>query len=258
MSDYQKVEVSTGEQDGGAAFSEEDTQYLEQKEAQQAQEAPERPAWLPEKFESAEAMAEAYAALESQFTQTQQSDSKPETAADSTADSTEEMGVGSFAEYTAEFTNTGDVSEESRQKLVDDFGLPREMIDGYVEGQKALLNEYYSDVFDSVGGEENYNSMLGWAAENLPEGEQQAFNQSVVEGTRDQMMFAVKSLASRWASETGGSPKPLIQGSTGFEGAAGGFRSLAELTSAMKDKRYQSDPAYRRDVEKRLQNSNIL
>ena len=260
MADYQSIEVNTS--DESQAYSEQDAGYVEQQQQEEAQEtqgSEERPAWLPEKFESAEAMAEAYAALEAEYTKSRQDDEGGEESDDSTVSSTEPMEVGAFSQYTAEFTDTGDLSEESRQQLVDTHGLPREMVDGYVEGQKALLNEYYNAVYDSVGGEDQYNQMLEWASESLPEGEQEAFNNAVVHGSRDEMMFAVKSLASRWSAEGGQSnTKPLIQGDTGFMGASGAFRSLSELTEAMKDPRYQKDPAYRQDVENRLANSNVF
>ena len=71
------------------------------------------------------------------------------------------------------------------------------------------------------------------------------------------MMFAIKSLASRWG---GAEPKaaPLLQGNTGSINASGAFRSLAQVTEAMRDPRYTKDPAYRKDVEARLANSNVL
>ena len=137
------------------------------------------------------------------------------------------------------------------------MGIPREMIDQYIEGQKSIMNSLFDDVYSTVGGEDNYNNMLAWAGENLSPDEQEIFNESVVSGTPAHMMFAVKSLASQWQSQTSGRT-PLLQGSTGSADASGGFRSLAELTSAMKDARYTQDPAYRKDVEMRLANSDIL
>ena len=262
MAEYQKVEVATGQEDGGKAFSEEDVEYLEKavEEGQEAEAAEERPAWLPEKFQSAEDMATAYSELEAQFTSSKQSAAKGEEPTEEAAAAPQPMGLETYSQYTSEFADTGDISEESRIELVESIGVPREMIDAYVEGQKALLGQYYSDVHATVGGEANYEEMLRWAGETLPEAEQNVFNEAVVNGTRDQMMFAVKGLATQWTSQTGSSPtsKPLIQGSTGFEGASSGFRSLAELTAAMKDPRYSKDPAYRKDIESRLGNSSIL
>ena len=265
MADYQKVEINQGED--SAPFSEEDLQGLE-KESQEQEAAAEvraseeaqreqdivnenRPEWLPEKFSSAEDLVNAYSELESQFTKEKQDSPEGEEAP-----APEPLSADTFNKYHEEFTETGDVSEESREAIVN-MVLPREVIDAYIEGQKAVMDQQFNAVYQEVGGEANYSQMLEWATQNLPDGEQKAFNDAVVGGTEDQMMFAIKSLVSRWKGS--GDVKPsLIQGNTGYADASGGFRSIAELTTAMKDPRYTKDPAYRKDIENRLSNSNIL
>jgi len=47
----------------------------------------------------------------------------------------------------------------------------------------------------------------------------------------------------------------LVQGKPPSTGS--GFRSQAELVQAMSDPRYDSDPAYRQDVARKLERSNI-
>jgi hypothetical protein len=256
MSDYQKVEIVQGETE---AFSEQDIQNLEQ-EAPQEEQAErveeQRPQWLPEKFDSPEAMAKAYGELESNYTRDKQASESGEESSEETPKISESLSVESFSPFAEEFDTTGDISNESRT-AIEGMGIPREMIDSYIEGQQSLVNSLFDDVYRSVGGEEQYNQMLNWAGENLAPEEQEVFNDAVMGGNSAQMMFAIKSLSSQWQSHT--SPRtPLLQGSTGSANAHGGFRSLAELTAAMKDVRYTKDPAYRKEIETRLDNSNIL
>ena len=259
MAEFQRVEIPIQE-DG--PLSEQDVKNLEQEatpEGQEQQVDDQRPEWLPEKFSNPEDLAKAYTELQSEFTKARQSGETGDETSSETVRGDQELSIESFSTFTDEFNETGDVSEEAREKIVNEMGLPREMIDGYVEGQKALLELHFKTVYGEVGGQENYEEMTKWAAEALPEGEQDAFNAAVMDGDQDQMFFAIRSLAARWKSETGGgSPTPLVQGSTSATGATGGFRSLAELTAAMKDPRYGKDPAYRKDIETRLSNSNIL
>jgi len=262
MADYQSVEIGTS--DGvGEAYSPEDLQKIEEMN-QSEQEAPaeaqeqfdeERPAWLPEKFGSPEEMAKAYEELQSQFTKDRQEGS--EDANEQAQGDLTPLSTNDFAEFNDEFAQTGGISEESISKI-EGWGIPREMIEGYIEGQKALLDTHYNTIYSEVGGEENYGEMLSWAAETLPEGEQDAFNRAVMQGTPDEMMFAVRSLAGRWMSSEGRPSAPLVQGSTSAVGASGGFRSVGEVTAAMRDPRYQKDAAYRRDVEQRLANSSVI
>jgi len=258
MAEFQRVEIPTPE-DG--PFSEQDVNNLEQEEQAEVQEEQvneERPQWLPEKFETPEEMAAAYSELQAQFTKERQSATESAESPEEASGDAPPATVESFKEFSNEFNETGDVSEESRNMIVENMGLPREMVDAYVEGQKALLNTQFDSVYETVGGEDRYGEMMSWAADNLSEGDQNAFNDAVTQGSNDQMMFAIRNLSARWQLESGTGGTPLIQGSTSSTGASGGFRSLAEMTTAMKDPRYAKDPAYRKDIETRLSNSNIL
>ena len=272
MADYQKVE--THEDAGDAAFSEADLEGLKQEAADQeaAQQAKleeetqreaqitgeERPEWLPEKFDSAEAMAKAYSDLESKFTKDQQEGSETLISKGERDSESPSVSLDDFAEFNTEFAETGDISEDSRAKI-EGWGIPREMIDGYIKGQQAMLDTHFRSIYEEVGGESNYENMISWAKESLPPGDQTAFNEAVVNGTPEQMMFAIRSTASRWRAETGTpSTMPLIQGDTGSAGASGSFQSVAQLTEAMRDPRYTKDPAYRKDIETRLSHSNIF
>ena len=251
MAEYQKVEIVKEE---SQPFSEDDIQKIEEQEqAQEAEEfeEEERPEWLPDKFGSPEELAKAYAELQTNFTRQRQG-GEDEGDAEQPAPS---EGFD-FTQYSAEFAEHGALSDDSIQ-AIEAQGIPREMIDGYIAGQQALLDAQFNSIYSEVGGEESYNNMIEWAGDNLSEGEQAAFNRAVMEGTQDDMMFAIRGLALRYQSQGGGS-KPLVQGTTSSTGASSGFQSLAELTAAMKDPRYTKDPAYRKQIEHRLSSSNIL
>src|SRR5210317_1457091 len=237
MAEYQKVEIV---KDESQPYSEDDIQKIEEQEQpQEAEESEEeeRPEWLPDKFGSPEELAKAYIELQSNFTRQRQSGEDEGDAEQPTPNE----GFD-FTQYSSEFAENGALSDDSIQ-AIEAQGIPREMIDGYIAGQQALLDAQFSSIYSEVGGEERYNSMVEWAGDNLSEGEQNAFNRAVMEGTQDDMMFAIRGLAMRFESQGGGA-RPLVQGSTSSSGASSGFQSLAELTAAMKDPRYTKDPAY--------------
>jgi len=251
MAEYQKVEIV---KDESQPYSEDDIQKVEEQEQPQEAEEfeeEERPEWLPDKFDSPEELAKAYIELQSNFTRQRQS-GEDEGDAEQPAPN---EGFD-FTQYSSEFAEHGALSDDSIQ-AIEAQGIPREMIDGYIAGQQALLEAQFNSIYSEVGGEESYNDMIEWAGDNLSEGEQAAFNRAVMEGTQDDMMFAIRGLAMRYQSQGGGA-QPLVQGSTSATGASSGFQSLAELTTAMKDPRYTKDPAYRKQIESRLSVSNIL
>jgi ATP-dependent Lon protease len=83
-----------------------------------------------------------------------------------------------------------------------------------------------------------------------------AFNTSVNSGDLEQAKLSVKGLMAQYTTVEGNEPRLVKGTSTGD--AATVFRSTAELTAAMKDPRYKSDPAYRQDVIEKLGRSSIF
>ena len=264
MSDHQSVNIIPDNMENAPSLEQEAAameQQLGEPQAPQEVEVDEyteeRPAWLPEKFDSPEALAAAYASLQSEFSRVRGEQVEGEDYGEEG-----EIQIAPFSDedmmpFTMEFEQTGDLSETSRQALAE-RGLPREMIDRYVEGMQAQTHLELMNVYDTVGGEDNYAAMVDWAAQNLDPQEQESFNHIVTTGDQNAMMFAVNSLRARWEA-SGQMPQPqLLQGDSGFEGAYERFESLAQVTAAMKDPRYKTDSAYRRSVELRLAQSQVL
>ena len=131
------------------------------------------------------------------------------------------------------------------------------MVDNYLEGQVAMAHQIESRVYDSVGGQENYQMMTDWASDNLNEYEVEAFNHMMESPDPNQVNFAVQGLASRFMLENQNDEPNLLSGSGG-EGLGSRYESVQQLTTAMSDPRYHADPAYRREVTDRLSRSNIM
>ena len=162
---------------------------------EQTQEA--RPEWLPEKFNSPEDLSKAYGELEKQYTQSRQeaAQAKEATASDvETSNASETEGEAreavenaglNFDDMRAEFAETGELSEQTYKDL-QDKGIPKDMVDAYVEGQQARATQYSNEIFSYAGGEESYKGMTEWAADNLSDSEIDAFNDAITSGNTSQ------------------------------------------------------------------------
>jgi hypothetical protein len=162
-----------------------------------------------------------------------------------------EISADQFAKYSQELTAGGKLSDSSYAEL-EKQGIPKNIVDSYVQGQMALVQQAQQEVFTAVGGADSYKAMVDWAASNLGPDEVTAYNAAVESGNKNQIMFAVKGLQARFAAQ---SEPRLVTGDGGK--VARGFRSSAEVIEAMKDPKYKSDPAYRADVERRMAVSNF-
>ena len=220
-----------------------------------------KPKWLPDKFESPEDMAEAYAQLEQKLSSRdtqQETKSQQKTPPATTPPPVSRRPTNQdidFERYAREFAEQGVLSENSYKEL-SQRGMTEDVVDTWLTGQQALADETVNLAHDAVGGEEEYNSLMEWSANSLEEKEIDAFNRAIETPNTDDVVFAIKSLNARRQMEEGQSPT-LLQGDTGGTGI-NSFQSVAQLTKAMNDPRYSNDPAYRDEVTQKLSQSSIM
>jgi len=213
--------------------------------------AMDRPQWLPEKFKTPEELVKSYQELESKLGKPKQEpEGKPEgeSSPHSQRDLQEETPNESadFSKYEQEFVSTGNLSEESITEITDKYKLPKQYVETYIAGLQALQAQQLNSGYALVGGEQNYTSMIEWAKVNLSPQEIQDYNTQVTSGKPEATKFAIEALHSRYKAAVGDAPN-LISGNTG-QPSSNGFKSRAEITSAMSDPRYAKDPAYRKEV----------
>jgi len=225
------------------------------------QDQSDRPEWLPEKFKSAEDMAQAYAELEKKLGQAPKEDTEESEQVEEKAEDDEEQteentseAYKAVAEASKEFfENDGQLSEETYNAL-EKAGLPRDLVDSYAAGQQALLASEEGQIKSVAQG--NYDAMAEWANENLPQEEIDAFDEVVTGGSISQAKLAVQGLYARYQNEVGAKPK-LTQGAVAGTSTMP-FKSMQELARAQSDPRYKSgDKAYHEEIDRRLSVSNI-
>ena len=164
-----------------------------------------RPEWLPEKFNSPEDLAKGYSELEKQFTQSRQAEAEANQAESSqevpsgqaeAKEAVENAGLD-FEAMQAEFAESGELSENTYKDL-EAKGIPKEMVDAYVDGQMAKADAYSNELYGYAGGEEAYQEMSAWASENLSDSEIDAFNDAITSGNESQARLAIDGMASRY------------------------------------------------------------
>lgn len=218
--------------------------------------APARPAWLPEKFKSAEDMAKAYGELEGKL-----GGAKPPVAtpvapaidADGLPVVPSTVSAIDMASFEKEFVDTGAVSEASYKSL-QDKGLDKATVDQYVQGRMALAAQYEGTAFDVAGNKTEYAKLAGWAANNLQPEAQDVYNKAVRSGDVNTMKFAVEGLKARYDAVMGRPAiSPVVPNTT--TSTSTGYQTYTQMVTDMKDSRYKTDPDYRRSVEQKAANA---
>ena len=120
---------------------------------------------------------------------------------------------------------------------------------------ETLSEAQAQELMDQVGGEKAYKSMLDWAGDNFSKEEIEMYDGVMESGNPNAIFFAVQALQARY-NDAVGSDGQLLTG-RGAQNTDDSFRSQAELVAAMSDPRYDRDPAYRADLMRRLENSDV-
>jgi hypothetical protein len=217
----------------------------------------ERPSWLPEKFKSAEDMAQAYAALETKLGAgtPPAADAAPVVPTDSVVDAELSKGGMSLQEFSTEFDAKGSLSEESYAKLLAG-GYDKTIVDNYIAGQQARASLHSTEMKATVGGSEAYDRITTWAKSAMTPSEIDAYNLSVGSTNHDTAKLAMAGLKARYEAANGRDPS-LVKGNTGGNTSNDSFASNREITQAMRDPRYKTDSAYRSQVVAKLGRSNF-
>lgn len=218
---------------------------------------------LAGKYKSAQDLEQAYIELQkklgSQETQPEEQ-TEDEQAPEETTETDE--GVEFIGTLDSEFSESGELSAETLEKLSSMES--KDLVDAYFRYQdqlepqqpvgREMTDQEVSQIYDSVGGQQQYQQMTQWAAENLDADTVQAFDNVIDTGNVAAINLALRGLQSQY-NDSVGYENNMLQGKPAQ--AVNGYRSQAEVVRDMNDPRYDRDPAYRQEVMDKLANSNI-
>ena len=223
---------------------------------------------LAGKYKNAEDLEAAYLSLQKKLGQEETYEESEEGEGEEKGTdeevSDEAPAVSLINEASAEYyANDGQLSEETIAKFSEMSS--QDLVNAYLEIQAnnpqapqqavEMSEAQVNSVQNAAGGEANYNRVVEWAASNLPEAQNDAFDSVVDSGNPAAIGIAFQGLQSQY-NEANGYEGRMLQGKPA---ASSGdiFRSQAELVAAMGDPRYDSDPAYRADVIQKLEQSDL-
>jgi hypothetical protein len=244
--DYQEGEFTAEEQESlriGEALEQEQQQLL------------------AGKFKDAEDLEQAYIELQKKLGDpSQRNQQEEEPQAEEVEEPQGEVDASFLDQLWEESLN--EYSDETLQQLqqMDPTDLAQMYLEfrSQIENQEPVQTLGEADVEQLqgiVGGQEQYANMMGWAQQNLSDGEIEMYDAVMDRGDPLACFFAVQALAYRF-QDASGVDGQLLTGTTPSS-SQDVFRSQAELVRAMSDPRYDSDPAYRQDVAEKLERSNL-
>ena len=171
-------------------------------------------------------------------------------------------GIETIQEASREYyDNDGNISEETLGKF--DGMSARDLVEAYraiqentdpSESYPDLTDADMNTVYNSVGGQDQYEQLTSWAAENMDDKALDAFNSIIDQGNPTAIQIAVAGMKAEYDTQEGYEGRMLTGKAARTTDA---FRSQAEVVAAMSDPRYDRDPAYRQDLYDKLERSDV-
>ena len=231
---------------------------------------------LAGKYKNAEDLEKAYVELskklgeksteDSETTRdSDESDDGKETSEEEEETSEDSPALSLINEASAEYyENNGELKPETLEKF--NSMSSQDLVSAYLQAQKNnpqtqaaetpdLTEGDINTVRNAVGGQNEYDKIVGWAGQNLSQNEIQAFDDLVSTGNVGAIKLAVAGLKAEYENANG-FEGDMVSGKPSKR-SSDVFRSQAELVAAMSDPRYENDPAYRMDLIEKLDRSDV-
>tara|TARA_B100001029_G_C14934149_1_gene379403 strand:+ start:57 stop:857 length:801 start_codon:yes stop_codon:yes gene_type:complete len=221
---------------------------------------------LAGKYKDAQELEKAYVELQKKLGD---KDTDTETAsAEEQPEDTPKMSEGAtlITDASKEYFDNGNkLSEETLAKFSSLSS--QDLLKAYMEVQSnpefqqqnapaaEITTSQINQIKNSAGGEQAYAQVVNWAKSNLPTDQLTAFNEVVNSGSVQAIQLAVSGLKAEYDNANGVEGRMVTGKAPTNNGDV--FRSQAELVSAMNDRRYDNDPAYRQDVIEKLERSDL-
>ena len=227
----------------------------EEMEAQQEQ-------LLAGKYKDASELEKAYLELQGKLGEKSEGDSKDVESKNEPDKQAPKDTEPNFLDQLWEEGTNNKLSKETFEKLskMNPVDVAKMAMQQRSDLQKAPQTREFTDrdvqqIHGLVGGSDNYNNMMSWATQNVPEQEVNMYDAVMELGSPLAAYFAVQALALRY-QDAAGRDGQLVKGKAP-KSTADVFNSQAELIKAMEDDRYNDDPAYRQAIQNKLERSNI-
>lgn len=155
-----------------------------------------------------------------------------------------------------EYERTGDLSEETI-KALGDAGYPIEVVESFIEGRKAIEAKFTNAVYESVGGEKEYQKVITWASNNLQKKSIDSFNRAIDNNNIDAIVLMLEGMKAKMVAKMGTAKKSIHGSAKPHQSQPKGFASKADIIKAMSDPRYGREAKYTQEVERMMWATNM-
>lgn len=166
-----------------------------------------------------------------------------------------------WTRYSTEFAVSNSLSETTLTEIKKKTNLPDFVINDFLQGQKARLQQAYGEAASKIGGKDVLAKVFDWASKNLSVTEQANINASLASPSWEVSLLGLKAkyemaTPKRTANEPTQSSNKVVGQSQAVINN-GPYTNKAEFSSERNDPRFSRDDKFRLAVELRMSKTNF-
>lgn len=198
------------------------------------------------------ALEQHYVELRKNFSAKKDDDENKSDVKDEDAKKIVEDAKLNWDDVSAEFGETGAISDETR-KALNDANIPDMVIDGYIKGIQAEQTALTNEVYEIAGGQEQYDIIKAWVDEGgIPKAEVDALEGA----SKEVLMNAMYGFKARYDAAHP-EDKKLLTGNV-QRVTSDSYKNQAQYIADVTDRRYTTDKRYKQTVDDKFANSKSL
>lgn len=147
-------------------------------------------------------------------------------------------------------------SDADKAKL-EKAGLSVDQITTLAEAHKQVQLKNNAEIYETVGGQEAYEGLKAFAAENLSEEEAEVINQAFRTGNMKIAKLAVLGLKAMAEQANGKPAARRIDGSGSSTGVEGAYETQQDLINDLNNRKYGRDAEFTAKVDARRAKSGF-
>ena len=164
---------------------------------------------------------------------------------------TDKISDGLWDTANREFSNEGKLTDDTISKL-EASGIPKNIVDGYIDGLKAKADAFTNEVYKEAGGEEEFNAIKAWAEETYTQEQLDV----ITSGSNAEVLMKMKGIKAEFLSKNDMKPTDRIVGKSSSS-AGSAYGSQEDYMMDVMDSRYNKDAKYTRAVKAKFSNSSF-
>jgi hypothetical protein len=149
------------------------------------------------------------------------------------------------------YQTDGDFTE-AQYSALEKVGIPRDLVTQYVDNMGYRQESQTKEALEYAGGEDEWNSLSRWAADNIPEEEVHEYNSLLASPN---WRIGIDAMKVRMGATAPNRNEPRLLSGEQRAGNTFGYRTKSEMMSDMKNPKYSTDAAFRQDVMRKMQSA---